>query len=294
MKKNTHSEALSSALLASALLLASSAASATTWSFNDPCNVENPDCNTPSDYAGSPLYYGGYGTAVEGSDTVGSADTYDILNLTASIDSNNLTVSVLTRFVEDGVSKVRYGDLMLSTSGYNPNGSPPYTLDSTSTTGTTWNYVVSTSSAIPYDPINNPTGWGDGIGTLYKNPTSLKLSNDVPQDANLYKTDQYVLFGSGGIPYSNAGVSIGYSPIYNGVDYDTGTLLTYTIPLSDIELVGGAPLENTGVAIRWAMTCANDIAEAYVIPEPETLALFLSGLLSLVLLTRLTKPAKPS
>ena len=292
MKKNTHSEALSSVLLASALLLASSVTSATTWSFNDPCNVENPDCNTPSDYAGSPLYYGGYGTAVEGSDTVGSPDTYDILNLTASIDSDNLTVSVLTRFVENSDSVVQYGDLMLSTSGYKPYGSPPYTLDSTSTTETTWNYVVSTSSAVPYDP-DNPTGWGIGNGTLYKNPTSLKLSNDVPQDTGLYKTNQYVLHETGGTAYSNVGVSIGYSAIYNGVDYDTGTLLTYIIPLSDIELVGGAPLENTGVAIRWAMTCANDIAEAYVIPEPETLALFLSGLLSLVLVTRLTKPAKP-
>ena len=51
-------------------------------------------------------------------------------------------------------------------------------------------------------------------------------------------------------------------------------------------------MELSGIAIRWAMTCANDIVEGYAIAEPETLVLFLGGLLSLVLVSRLKSTAK--
>jgi hypothetical protein len=288
------------AALIPALLLVSSTAYAFSWSFNDPCAGDASCTYQDPNYAGPALYYGGDGYPdpsfpQPGGDTIGGAADYDILNLTAQINSNNLTVSVLTRFVEDTASSnVLYGDLMLSTLGYNPYvgitapiGSP-YVYDTATTTSTVWNYVVSTSSA-------NITEYeGTGTGTLYKDPTSFVTADFAPNDG-LHRSGQNVLYGAGGTPFNNVTVAITHPSMPNGIDGIgdvDGTLLTYTIPLSDLVLPGGAPLEKTGVAIRWAMTCANDIVEAYAVSEPETIVLFMGGLLSLVWTSRLRKSAK--
>jgi len=303
MNKKWLSAATLSTVLIPALLCVTSAASAYTWTFNDPCTGD-AYCNTSltnpytAQYAGPALYYGGDG-ANFGGDTVGDPGQYDILNLTAEIDATDLTVSVLTRFVEDtGTSNVLYGDLMLSTLGYSPytdggNYPSPYIYDTATNTGTVWNYVVSTSTAGITD-----TGTGGpftGTATIYKNPATLILADAAPHDGSTYRADQYVLYGSGGTPTANVAVTIARQEIPDAFDGDTptnGTLITYKIPLSDIELVGGLPLEQSGVAMRWAMTCANDIVEAYAVAEPETLLLFLGGLLGLVLVPRLKTTAK--
>ena len=298
MKKKCLADATLSAALITGFLLVSSAASALTWSFNDPCDG-SVGCTVPV-VTGPPLYYGGDGqqpsTPVAAGDLIGDPGTYDILNLTANIDSTNLTVSVLTRYVEEPGNWVKYGDLMLSTNPYAPFGSSPYPLDTKTNTGTVWNYAVSTASANIIDSPGNILTGGTGTGTIYKNPAVFMLSDSLA-GANQHRSDQIVLVDtSGGNTGTNNNVTVVIShpnDIPGAIDPNdnsTGTLITYTIPLSDIELIGGVPLELSGIAVRWAMTCANDIVEAYVIPEPETLALFVSGLLSLVLFSRSKKP----
>ena len=292
MNKKSLSQAKFSRTLVFACLLISSPVFALTWSFNDPCTGDS-GCYTNPEYTGSPLYYGGDGLTY-GGDTIGPTDDYDILNLTAEIDGTDLTASIMTRFVEDpGNSNVLYGDLMLSSLGYQPFGNSPYPYDTATNSQTDWNFVVDTSTA----GLSNIKTTGTAI--LYKNPATFILSDDPAyHDGSVFRADQIVLYGTGGTWTPTVTVSISHPTIQNGVDPGTGdptfsqaTLITYKIPLSDIVLPGGMPLEQSGIAIRWAMTCANDIVEAYVIPEPETLALFVPGLLGLVLISRSKKPA---
>ena len=314
MNKKCLSDAYLSTALLCGLFLVSSATSALTWSFNDPCTVDIL-CNTSStnpytaQYAGPALYYGGDGaipsTPTSAGDVIGYPGSYDILNLTSVIDATDLTVSVLTRFYPDpnpgvdGQSNVLYGDLLLSTNPYAPftnfgTAPSPYPLDTAYNTGTVWNYAVSTSSAGISDWVNGVLTGGQGdYAIIYQNP-SLTLSDVAPHDT-LFRAGQYVLYtdNTGTGSNNNVTVTISHPDIPDPVDGSvpsTGTLITYKIPLSDIALVGGVPLELSGIAVRWAMTCANDIVEAEVIPEPETLALFVSGLLSLVLFSRSKKP----
>ncbi len=263
--KNSAAKALG---LAALLLGIQPAFADFTTVFTDSCVEQG--C-VPATSPGTPQYYGGDGTQAAG-DVIGDPANYDILSMTVSQAGSDLVVSVLTRFIQGQPSQtVLYGDLMLSTTGWHPDTSQPYfATDTATTSGTHWNYVVQTTS-----------------GTIFHNAT-LEKSDTAPHDA-LFRADQYVRYASGNDQTGTAGVSITHPDIPDAVDGSTtvpGTDLTYTIPLAAIGLP--AVLANgTEIAMRWTMTCANDIIEAAVtIPEPASLSLFLGGLAGLQLLRR--------
>lgn len=259
-----------------ALLGAQAALADFTATFTDPCD----NCS-PYTSSGGPGYYGGDGGNAAG-DVLGQGSPtdpyefyFDTLSMTVSQSGGNLEVSILTRFVEDtSISNILYGDLLVSTTGWHPFGSAPYATDNASNSGTVWNYVVQTTTK-----------------NVYQGAT-LANSDAAPNDG-LWRHDQYVGYGSGGSNVGSAS-SVLVTPRYdlpntfNGDPDAAGTLLTYSLPLSLLGISAGNPTE---VALRWTMTCANDIIEAAVdvnvVPEPGSLSLFLGGLAGLRLLRRL-------
>lgn len=271
-------------LLPVALLIAQPTWADFTTTFYDPCTGDI-DCNVTTAPPGTqPLYHGGgtVGGAPYVGDTVGGVGDFDILSMTVSTSGTYLNVSIVTRFVQDpwNYPNIGYGDLLISTTGWHPNGAAPYDTDTATTSGTQWNYVVQTTG-VDAGRIFSVTG------------DNLLRTEQLDQDT-LFKNDQYVKYGSGGSLAGTATVAINdqyeIPDAVDGTSTVYGTQLDYEIPLAAL----GLPVSGgTEVALRWAMTCANDIVEAAVnVPEPSSLALFLGGLAGLRLLRRPQRAAK--
>lgn len=267
------------ALICLMLLAARPALADFTVLFNDPC--VDAGC-TPYGSTGSPQYYGGSGASPAG-DIIGPQEDFDILSMTVSHAGANLEVSIVTRFIPNPdsptITNIQYGDLMLSTNGWSPTGGSPYDTDHASSVGTTdWNYVVRTPSQ----------DFGTNYDADIYQDAALEKSDTAPHGTDPgaeYREDQYVRYGSGGTLVDSAQVSISPELLPSVVDGEegaaVGTRLDYVIPLAALGLVNiNNPVE---LALRWTMTCANDIIEGSVlfVPEPAPLSLLLGGLMGL-------------
>jgi hypothetical protein len=305
-------------LLPLALLASQPATADFTSVFYDPCDgCTYPDggWDRPAGYpaanpggytAAQGQYFGGNGSdglggVVPGADIVGTEESFDVLSMTVSQAGANLVVTVLTRFTETkhnlpttdpSYSKIIFGDLMVATGAvgntWKPHGSAPYAQDDAGNSGTNWNYAVDTQT-----------------GHLYHGSNAMLMNTDDPgasayYDGLAFRANQYMQYDTGGTNVASLGVGAGQGvdvqdavlpDSIDGSGPSDGTSLTYTIPLAALGIV--ALSTPTEVALRWTMTCANDIVEAAVgIPEPTSLSLFLGGLAGLRLLRRSQRAAK--
>jgi len=278
-------------------------------------------------------YFGGNGSA-QGGDIVGDVTGFDILKLEMTQTGTELNVSILTNFSEGellndtDVSKIVFGDLII-TAGTDPwhpdpTGDPVnFSYDTASSTNpghTQWSFVVRT----PHPGALTPGDVVTGAGAIYSvTNADLLNSNDAAalQDG-VRRDNQYIALadGQGTDTGKTAEVTISSVPVQNpnpasdpdfpgdpvgypgscdsnpdNCNYVIGTLLNYKISLADIDLPG-LDFANMEVAVRWTMTCANDIVEgslqlADVVPEPATPALLLVGAAALARSSRLRKRA---
>jgi len=208
-------------------------------------------------------------------DVIGDSLKFDILSLNSSLSGTMLTISITTNFAgkgDDGLfssntvggTGIGYGDLLLSSS-WNPYGTAPYTGDNASN-GTVWGFGF----ALDDRWMNEASS---GTGTFYSlnsgdNSVDTLLSNDFMTGAT-YR-------GGQAVAVDTAGGNI--TALSAGTWGISGNTVNFTIDLAGTGLLG------SDIAVRWAMTCANDAIEGQIstVPVPAAAWLFGSGLLAMI------------
>ena len=186
-------------------------------------------------------------------DVIGSSH-YEVYGMDVTVSGGMLTVRIDTNFSEaNDRYGIEFGDLFISSNGWNPYGAAPYTSDN-SVTGEQWEYVFDTSA-----------------GALFGGDFSIYNSEDR-LDRYTFRNGQEVQRNSGGDLLTGSNLDLSHA--------GNGGYISYNIMLSSLGISGDVDL-----GLKWGMMCANDTIEGMVtvnnVPEPYTALLMLSSLILL-------------
>ncbi len=220
------------------------------------------------------------------SDVIGAAGKFDIVSMEANIDvlTKIMTVDIATNFgaasgglgsfpqyTQSSLSKVSgiaqgigFGDLFLSSTGWNPNTTGSMYENDNHSTGTKWDYAVS---------LHDRWNGAGSAATLYK-------LNGATNDDNVWLSDDFL---SGGTFRNGQEVAVDITSntvlaLANSASMNASNNghVVFTLDLD------GTDLENIAhYGIHWNMTCGNDTIEGqynHAVPEPSSLFIMLLGL----------------
>ena len=223
--------------------------------------------------------YIGKGSA---SDHMGG-EFYDIYSMEVSRSEDGImTVRINTKFVDINDQGETFGDLFMSTTGWNPTGDAAtgsengYEDDHAFNTGTQWDYV--------YD-LNGERYLTDGDtdsgSARLQALKAYDMNDDDDKDNFVYGTDRKVSDPEARHLYRSHNAAYDQSFASRSGSVEANTANNYLEFIFDVSGTGLATAQQ--IAFHWTMSCANDIIEGEVtfagkVPEPAAVGLLLLGL----------------
>lgn len=210
----------------------------------------------------------GYGDVIAGT---GDHD-FDISSMAVSRSGTTLSVTINTNFgAGSGLGTfasathsgkgIAFGDLFLSSTGWNPYGSASngYTTDNASN-GTLWDYAVSLDDR-----------WDvNSSASLYALDTT-QGNSDVLLTQDFMKRDTYRTGQATAVDTSEAGIALANVASFSAT---TGQL-QFVVDLANTALANAGD-----IGLHWDMTCGNDTIEGQyssAVPAPASLFIMLFG-----------------
>jgi hypothetical protein len=230
------------------------------------------------------VYWGADGNSH--GDVVGSADRFGISSMDVDLNGTMLTVTINTPFAAAGLGSFKpytdtdlslkrgigFGDLFLSSTGWNPDSSGTSYANDDNSTGTQWDFGISlenrwneTTAAALYGLATPDTGG---------NPDALLSNAFLSSGTSTYRNGQEVAVNtsSSATKLSNNATNTNIASFAASDEWVRFT----------VNVAGTALAEADSIGLHWAMTCGNDTIEgAYNVSEPSVIALFGLGLLGL-------------
>lgn len=200
-------------------------------------------------------------------DIIGEDPYFSVTQMAVTFNSLGMYVDVYTRYLDNiGLYSTSLGDLFISTNGWSPRGTAPYTEDNFNLGGEAWEYVLVMDNHNP-----NPGGGQlSGNLSLYSVNNSKIILSSAPS-GYVYRAGQEVRYNTQGL----SAVATGTWSIGNWGTPDTNDYLRFAINYDGFSNV-------TDYGFHWTMSCANDVIEGgAVIPEPGTVLLLGTGMLGL-------------
>lgn len=208
-------------------------------------------------------------------DVIGDASKFGISSMTVDLVGSTLSVLISTPFADNGLGTftgytasgngIGFGDLFLSSSGWNPYGTSPYLSDDHSN-GTVWDYGVSLGDR--WDKSSSASVWS----LSGSNDDNAMLAEDFMTGA-IYRNGQEIAVDTASQTTSML--------LLNSASFDATTAGQILITL---DISGTALATASSIGLHWGMTCGNDTIEGeYAVPEPTTLLLMMLGFVGLTI-----------